>query len=168
MPRVYTITIQVPDDYKGFGDSVEDAKLNLLHRWIGFAENPHVYNDLLADLRRATNMDEINTVANKTYESKILCGALNEWFMQYHSAKCEESKTDLDKYTTFQDMVRELVMNSRFGDRFRQLVFNGNHHAEIIGVQSSDYVDVSKVEVVGVPADIPLYAGNTIKDAEKS
>lgn len=140
MPWVYVIEVELPNEFKSFGQTLEQAQLNLTHRWVGFAESVSLCNEILGKLKLADSFEDVIRVSEISHDHKQLCEVINAWFEGYVSAK-EEQKLDCgDRFTLFKLMITEMVNNSKFGDKFRQMVINGNHHAVIKKVVSATFV----------------------------
>jgi hypothetical protein len=146
MPWIYTLEVEMPDEFKAFGSSLEDAQRELLFRWIGFSKNVHLCNEVIGKLKNADSFDDVKKVSELSEDHKQLVGVILNWF---EGSCAEDGKmSEYQRFTVFKLMVADMANTSAFGDKLRQLVFNGEHHACVRKVIKAEFADQASAPVV--------------------
>lgn len=166
MPWTYTLEVEMPDEFKAFGATLDETKLALEYRWIGFAEPHTICNDVLRRLKAANSFEDVNKIMEMDEVHKQLVETVNIMFNESY-VKNAPTADEKEKFAMFKLMVDGMNSDSRFGDKLRQIVFNGEHHAKIKRVIAASFVDLSSVEVVDADSELVRLAPSSYEKTPK-
>lgn len=145
MPWSITLEIELPDEFKSFGETLEEMQLALRYSWIGFAKNVALINQIIGKLKHAKSFEEVKQIAGADDDHQQIVEVVMSWFEAY--AEHQNIPAE-ERFNYFRRMMVEMESTSEFNEKLKRLVFNGERHALIKNVTAAKFIDKSAAECV--------------------